>query len=200
MSLLDTIKGAREEASEAAAGRVAKSDAATDDAEAAKSSQGFSRKSAARAKPTRELAGSVRSGKKSPSEMSKEEKKAEREAKRTEEDLLYDAKKAVLESREDYRRTQKIWWGLVIAGLALSIISFGIGRYMQSTTGDLTGTMAAISVVLMVVAYALIIGAFVYDLVKVRPLRKQADEKILGMSKKRLRQTIDDFEDGKKGK
>ena len=127
--------------------------------------------------------------------MSKEEKKAAREAKRTEEDLLYEAKKAYLNKSDAYRFTQRVWWGLLGGGMVCSIISFLIMRNMQSNGGN--ESMATASVVLMVLAYVLIIGAFIYDLIKVRPLRNEANEKLAGMSKKRLNQLIAEEEERK---
>ena len=189
MSLLDTIKGAREEAQEAGTLLSSKKDEGTTAAaegDAPSTSAGFSRRSTARAKPTREAAGSVRTSAKSQAEMSKEEKKAAREAKRTEEDLLYEAKKAYLNKSDAYRFTQRVWF------------SFLIMRNMQSNGG--TESMATASVVLMVLAYVLIIGAFIYDLIKVRPLRNEANEKLAGMSKKRLNQLIAEEEERKAAK
>ena len=195
MSLLDTIKGAREEAQDAISQRTVtkKDDAADDAAETTTPSTqaGFSRRSAARAKPSREAAGSVRGGSKPKSEMTKEEKKAAREAKRTEEDLIFDLKKTMLENDETYKRTQRIWWGLLIAGIALTVISWGIMQSMRSG-GSQSETMATVSIVCMVLAYALVIGAFIFDMVKVRPLLNKADERIVGMSKRRMQRTLDE--------
>ena len=201
MSLLDTIKGAREEAQEAGTLLSSKKDESTTAAaegDAPSTSAGFSRRSTARAKPTREAAGSVRTSAKSQAEMSKEEKKAAREAKRTEEDLLYEAKKAYLNKSDAYRFTQRVWWGLLGGGMVCSVISFLIMRNMQSNGGN--ESMATASVVLMVLAYVLIIGAFIYDLIKVRPLRNEANEKLAGMSKKRLNQLIAEEEERKAAK
>ena len=130
--------------------------------------------------------------------MSKEEKKAARGAKRTEEDLLYEAKKAYLNKSDAYRFTQRVWWGLLGGGMVCSIISFLIMRNMQSNGGN--ESMATASVVLMVLAYVLIIGAFIYDLINVRPLRNEANEKLAGMSKKRLNQLIAEEEERKAAK
>ena len=203
MSLIDTIKGAREEAAEAGSLLSSKKNESaaqsTAESESTSSNAGFSRRSAARAKPAREAAGSVRTSAKSQAEMSKEEKKAAREARRTEEDLLYEAKKAYLNMNEAYRASQRLWWGLLGGGMACSIVSFMIMRYMQSGQSS-SESMATVSVVFMVLAYAQIIGAFIYDLVKVRPMRNEANDKLGGMSKKRLNQLIADEEARKAAK
>ena len=207
MSLMDTIKAAREEAAEAgtlptkkdreaAAAAKAKAEA---EQEQASSSGGFSRRSVARAKPRREAAGSVHVGEKPASEMSKEEKKAAKQAKREKEDLLLDAKHAVLDSREDYKHTQRIWWLMVGFGLGASVISFVTVQYMQRA-GVQSKVLAVMATVLMTVAYLLIIGAFIYDIRVVRPLRKQADDKILGMSNRKLKQVVAEDEERKAAK
>ena len=89
--------------------------------------------------------------------------------------------------------------GLLGGGMACSIVSFMIMRYMQSGQSS-SESMATVSVVFMVLAYALIIGAFIYDLVKVRPMRNEANDKLGGMSKKRLNQLIADEEARKAAK
>lgn len=206
MSLMDTIKAARAEAEEAG---TLPSKKAREEAAAAKAqpdaeqeqatSVGFSRRSAARAKPRREAAGSVHVGEKPASEMTKEEKKAAKQAKREKEDLLIDAKHAVLDSREDYKHTQRIWWLMVGFGLGASVISFVTVQYMQRA-GVQSTVLATMATILMAVAYLLIIGAFIYDIRVVRPLRKQADDKILGMSNRKLKQVIAEDEERKAAK
>ena len=207
MSLLDTIKGAREEAQEAgglipagkkdAAGK--KTDAAEADAQSQNSS-GFSRRSAARAKPRREAAGSVRmeSASKPESQMTKEEKKAAREKRRTEEDLIFDAKRAVLNQMPEYQRSQKIWWGLLIAGIVCTLLAWGV--LQQINANNIGQGYGAATAVIMVLAYVLVIGAFIFDLWKVRPMRKAADEQVAGMSKRRMQNLVEEEEARKAAK
>ena len=192
MSLLDTIKGAREEAEQAGTliGNQKKGDSSAESSEA--QPKRSYRSSAANAKPTREAAGSVRNVSEKP-EMTKEEKKAAREQRRADEDVAYDAKKIMLEQVPGYKRSQKIWWGMLIAGIVLTAASW---LYMR-TVGNgaqVTGDMAIPSIVMMVVAYVLVIGAFIYDLVRVRPMRNQVDDQLNGMTKKRMRRVITEEE------
>lgn len=205
MSLLDTIKGAKEEAQEAG-GLIAtgkkdaseKSNAA--EADASQSSSGFSRKSAARAKPRREAAGSVRveSFSKPESQMTKEEKKAARDKRRSEEDLIFDAKRAVLNQMPEYQRSQKIWWGLRIAGIVCTVIAWGV--LQQINANNIGQGYGAATAITMVVAYVLVIGAFIFDIWKVRPMRKAADEQVSGMSKRRMQRVIEEDEARKAAK
>ena len=205
MSLLDTIKGAKEEAQEAG-GLIAtgkkddseKSNAA--EADASQSSSGFSRKSAARAKPRREAAASVRveSSSKPESQMTKEEKKAARDKRRSEEDLIFDAKRAVLNQMPEYQRSQKIWWGLLIAGIVCTVIAWGV--LQQINANNIGQGYGAATAITMVVAYVLVIGAFIFDIWKVRPMRKAADEQVSGMSKRRMQRVIEEDEARKAAK
>ena len=194
MSLLDTIKAAREEAEEAGSllTQTKKSDAGVKDAttneEAAQT--GFSKRSAARAKPAREAAGSVRTtNAKDSSSMSKEERKAARNARRSEQDVAYDATQIVLDQQPGYKTARRISWGTMIVGMVFAIASFLIMQYMQRG-GAASESLAALSIGLMVLAYVSIIGSFVYDYIKVRPMRKKAEETTSGMTQKRMKRMI----------
>lgn len=194
MSLLDTIKAAREEAEEAGTllTQSKKSDTSTkgETTEGEPAQTGFSKRSAARAKPTREAAGSVRTtSSKDTSSMSKEERKAARDARRSEQDVAYDATQIVLDQQPGYKKARRISWGTMIAGMVCAIGSFLVVQYMQRS-GNGSGPLAALSIALMVLAYVTIIASFIYDYVKVRPMRKKAEEATAGMSQKRMKRMI----------
>ena len=204
MSLIDTIKGARDEATEASTLRstdkkdtAAAEVAGSSEGETGTSSGGFSRRSAARAKPVREAAGSVRtSGSTGGSDgkgLTKEEKKAARDKKRSEENISYDATQILHKEQPGYKASQRLWWILMGVGVACTIGSWGIMHYMQSS-GNESQTLMATSMVLMVVAYVVIIGAFIFDLVKVRPMRKKAEELADGMTLRRKKKLIEEHE------
>lgn len=196
MSLLDTIKGAREEAAEAGtlpgsnASKKEKADATTTD-EAAEGNTGFSRRSTARAKPKREVAGSVRTASSAAKDMSKEERKAQRKAQQSEDDLRRDVAESILKEQPGYVLSQRIWWGCVIGGMACAAFSWLIMRSLQSNA-DGGENLAMFSIGLMVFAYVLVIGAFIYDMVKVRPMRNAASEKVAGLTKRRLQKMADE--------
>lgn len=196
MSLLDTIKGAREEAEQAgslASVRRKDADAASIEDGKAKS-QGYARKSAANARPAREAASSVRVASSAPA--TKEEKKAAREARRSEEDLAYDTKKALLEQMPGYKRSQQIWWGLLIAGVLCTLIGWGVLRGIEPTESN-ADFIGKVTLAVMVLAYALVIGAFIFDMVKVRPMRNQVNEQVEGMTKKRMEKALADAQEQK---
>ncbi len=206
MSLMDTIKAARSEAEEAGTLPVGNKKAAgtTKATESSQSSasgnEGFSRRSTARAKPRRERAGSVHTegASKPKSEMTKEEKKAKKEEDRQTQDLVLDTKSVILKQMPEYQRSQRIWWAMLIGGIVLTITSYLLSRVVANGGNDVTSSMAMVSVFCMVGAYVLVIGAFIYDLVKVRPLRNAANEKLTTMSKKRMQRFLKEEKEGAK--
>lgn len=194
MSLKDTIRGAREEAS--ANGNPferGSKDASADkqaQADERKSSAGFERRSAARAKPTREASAGVRvvssKGKPKKSQMTKEEKKAERKREREIEDRRYNVSQMILEENEEYKRMRKIWWIFLIAGVVLMVIALGLYG-MVTSSGNPDTTMSFLAMGSMVAAYIVVICGLIFDWVKIRPLRKEASDRAQSMTDKRLR-------------
>ena len=209
MSLRDTLEAARKEVEDGGGIPFGKSKDTKEAAEE-ETSSGFSRRSTAKAKPTRERASSVRvvsaddakagrSGKK-PSEMTKEERKAERERQRDIEDLRNMAANALLKQDPVYKQQQRIWWIVLGIGLGFTIVSFGINWLMNNNEAYASGAMAMLALASLVLAYVCIIGAFIYDMVKSRPIRREYDEKVKGMSKKKLEQVLRDDEAAKAAK
>ena len=133
MSLRETINAAKREAQEANAPLAKKDekDAADEDERS-----GFSKRSVTRAKPAREAASGVRvvgasgggrtssaSGK-TPVEMTKDEKKRARRERRDEADRRASASQIVLKQIPGYKRSQRVWWGLLGTGFVCTIISW----------------------------------------------------------------------------
>lgn len=196
MSLRDTIDGARREAEGNMVGRPKKeAEAVTSDGE--EGNKGFARRSAAKAKPSREAAASVRMASKpkqtgllgGPSET-KEEKRERKQRERAESDLRTRAYDLVLRGMDGYRKSEKVFWVLVGGGMVLAVASLVLA-YMFGETTDLSTWQGILSVVTLVAAYALIIGAFIFDLVKRRPYRKQAEARVRGLSEKGLAELFD---------
>ena len=77
-------------------------------------------------------------------------------------------------------------------GLGLTVVSFGINYMLNRTGADTSGANVLVPVALisLVLAYVCIIGAFIYDLMKARPIRKRVDAEVKGMTKRRLEQII----------
>lgn len=209
MSLRDTINAATKEAQDG--GLTFGKKASEGEAEAEKSSSaGFVKKSTARAKPAREAGSSVRTvsggGKKAsePAEgglgglfrkksaEEKESEKADRRKRREEEDFRHQAYQILLNRDQEYRRGEKVWWAAIGAGFAFTIISLVLTYVLPEASRDLTMTAGKVSIGLLTAAYACIIGAFVYDWRKRRPLRKEVEKKVDGMTQKKLSQLFEE--------
>ncbi|MDD5800064.1 MAG: hypothetical protein PUD09_05455 [Coriobacteriales bacterium] len=198
MSLRDTIRGAREEAAANANDlRKGSDDTKPADDDVPKEREGFSKKSITRARPAREAAQGVRvvdargnsSHGKTP--QSKEERKEAKRRVRELDDMRATVSNIMLEQNPDYIHRRRVWWGLMGAGFAclvVELIVYGVGTQGGQAIGEVAGI---ISVLLMVLAYAAIIGSLVYDWVKVRPLRKVCDSVADGMTVKKMNSVID---------
>lgn len=191
MSLREMLEGARSEASRSSAAKP----------EPAPARKGASKKSASNAKPTREKAASVRTVSKNSkkaaatassfpgAKKTKEQKEAERTRRRKEreeEDYKNQAFQLLLNQNPQYKKSERVWWVLLGIGFAATLVSLVI-TFVFSTTDD--GTMSTrdiVSVTSLAVAYAFIIASFVFDWVKRRPIRKETEKKLQGMSQKKI--------------
>ena len=190
MSLRDTIEGARREAEGNAVGRPKKE--AENMASGEEEKKGFSRSSAAKAKPTREAAASVRVASKpkqtgavgGPAET-KEEKRERKRREREEQDFRNRAYDILLRSNDDYKRTERVFWIILGAGLALAVISL-VCVYLFGQSPDMSSWQGILSVGSLVAAYGFMIASFIYDWAKRRPYRKQTESRVRGLSDKKL--------------
>ena len=190
MSLRDTIEGARDEAKVTVDAMAKKSkDEKSEDEKAVPAYDPFKsgKSSAAGARPTREAAASVRMEgertKKNPATMTKEEKKAARAEERRLEDKRNTAYDYMLRNDPDYAKTNKTWWILLGVGFAMTIVSL-LFTYVFSNG------MGVIATVALILAYAFIIAAFVYDFRKRRKCRKSAEKRLQGMNDKRVAEYV----------
>lgn len=200
MSLRDTINGAREEAAKANA-PLAK-DASKDEADDSERT-GFSKRSVSRAKPAREAAAGVRvvsagssAGKssastagKAPVEMTKDEKKRARQERRTEQDRRTSASQIILHDTPGYKKSQKVWWGLLGSGFVCTIVSWLIPNVYPKAV-ESSAALNVVLLILLILAYGLIIAAFVYDWRVVRPMRKKAEATTSRMTNKKVTQVL----------
>lgn len=159
---------------------------------------GYVRKSAASAKPARDAGASVRvvatSGKEKRKQiakgedlsgLSKEEKRARKQERRLQEDRLYAASNALMRKDEDYARRRKFFWGLLAVGMVAIVIVW----LLLGVTDN--ANMQATQIVGLVIAYAAILGAFIYDLVRIRPIRNACQAKAESMSDKKISALIE---------
>ncbi len=203
MSLRDTIEEAKREA---AAGRSEGSSAdetTVEDDLNGNPRSGFSKKSVTRAKPVRDAGASVRvvsaseirSGKKNAagktqSEMSKEEKKEARRARRDAEDRRMTAARVLLKNNAEYKKGQRVWWIMLGVGIALTIFCGVIQYFAPNAARDPFSGWGLVSLICIVPAYGCIIGAFIHDWRKVRPIRQKCDAAVASMTDKKVMQVL----------
>ena len=164
-------------------------------------STGVARRSASSCKPSREAAGSVRVAASTSKErraeldrgedlsnLTKEEKKARKRELRMQEDRVYTALNVMLKEDFKYNRFRRVWWFLLGLGVVALVATWGL-LIVANKNGQPAG-MNVPEMVCTVVAYAAIIGALVFDFIKIRPLRNMYRAKAEGMSERQLDETI----------
>ena len=166
------------------------------------SGTGMARKSASSAKPARAAAGSVRvvpttaKAKRAAAERgedlsnhSKEEKKARKAELRREEDRIYTASSQLMKEDPDYPRLRRIWWVLLAIGIA-ALIGTWVMLAVMGQEGMATSAGQTAQFALIIAAYAAIIIAFIFDFMKIRPIRNACREKAAGMTAAKLDEVI----------
>lgn len=166
------------------------------------SGTGMARKSASSAKPARAAAGSVRvvpttaKAKRAAAErgedlsnLSKEEKKARKAELRREEDRIYTASGQLMKEDPDYPRLRRIWWVLLAIGIA-ALIGTWVMLAVMGQEGMATSAGQTAQFALIIAAYAAIIIAFIFDFMKIRPIRNACREKAAGMTAAKLDEVI----------
>ena len=167
---------------------------------------GLARKSASAAKPAREAAQGVRvvkasksggksaSASRSTAKMTKEEKRAARREQREREDLMAGVANAMMKKDPEYVRRRRLWWVFLSVGLVSVFLSFGASMLGGSTDNpyNLSTPGGILAVVSLVVAYAAIIGALVYEFVRIRPIRNAVTARARGLSDKKKRAVLEE--------
>ena len=163
---------------------------------------GATRKSAASAKPARAAASSVRvvpatsKDRRRAAErgeslegLSKEEKRARKREMRAKDDRIYAASNIMLKADEDYKKRRRVFWGIMVGAIVLILVTWILLSISLGTTGA-AQLDPTIQTVLVVLVYACIIGALVYDLVRIRPLRNYYRTRAEGMSDTRISEML----------
>ena len=162
--------------------------------------------SAAGAKPSREAASTVRAASSSGSTPGmggglfggggspeqKEARKEEKRRQREEEDFRQRGYDLILRSNEEYRRTDRTWWILIGVGFGMTIVSLILVWAFPANSTNYQTIVGIASVASLVLAYGLIIGAFVYDWRVRRPVRKAAERKVASYSDKKLAELFEE--------
>lgn len=203
MSLRDTINGARDEIMSARP-----KDEEQQDAQDSPKQAGMTRRSVAKAKPAREVASGVRvvssngtTKSASAAPQTKAQRRQAKEEHRRAQDRLIMASNALLSRDETYRKRRHIWWVLIGVGLVGTVLSFAT-MYLtpESASADFKTNMGIVAIVALVLAYGGILGALIYEFVRIRPMRNAMDEKARGMSAKRLDAIIKEDADERRSK
>lgn len=166
------------------------------------SRQGMARKSASSAKPARAAASSVRvvpasaKAQRAAAErtedlsgLSKEEKKARKAEIRRQEDRVYTASNALLKEDKDYVRLRRIWWVLLGIGIVALIGTWVLLAVLGQDAANMKAAQTA-QMAMIIAAYAAIIAAFIFDFIKIRPIRNACRATAAGMSDAKLDEVI----------
>ena len=162
---------------------------------------GMTRKSAGKAKPARTAAASVRvvptsaKAKRKAAErgedlsgLSKDEKRARKAQLRAQEDRVYNATNALMKADPDYAKRRRNFYVILGVGVAIIVLSFVL---MALWGNDGKDWQKGLQFATVIAAYVPIIGAFVYDFVRIRPIRNDARTRAEGMSDAKLVQVIE---------
>ena len=116
--------------------------------------------------------------------MTKEEKKAARAKERELENLVYTATTTLTNKDPQYKKLRKIWWGLLIAAVVFTALS-----WITLSTG-FGGQV--LSIVVLVLAYAGIIGALIMDFTVIRKRRNVFRDKVNAMTRKQVERVVEE--------
>ena len=162
---------------------------------------GMSRRSAASAKPARAAASSVHvvpssaKAKRKQAErgeslagLSREEKRARKAELRRQEDRVYTASNALMKENPDYAPRRRMFYILMGIGIALLVVAWVLMGLWGNNGSDFE---RGAQFWIVVLAYVPVIGAFVYDMVRIRPIRNEARAQAEGLSESRLNAVIE---------
>lgn len=116
--------------------------------------------------------------------MTKEEKKAQRAKERELENLVYTATTTLTNKDAQYKKLRRIWWGLLISAVVFTALS-----WITLSTG-FGGQV--LSIVVLVLAYAGIIGALIMDFTVIRKRRNVFRDKVNSMTRKQVERVVEE--------
>ena len=88
----------------------------------------------------------------------------------------------------DYNRYRKIWMILIAAGIAVIVVAFILFSFAGNKP---SATLSVVEYATVAIAYIAIFAAFIFDFVKIRPIRNEARAKAEVMSEARLSATVE---------
>ena len=164
---------------------------------------GMARKSSSSAKPARAAASSVRVQASSSqarrkqreqgedlSGLSREEKRARKQQRRMQEDRIFTAAQTLMKEDFDYNRYRRAWWVFLAVGI-IALVGVWISMAVVNNDAAAREVLAVPQMVGIVVAYACIIVGFIFDFIKIRPIRNQCRAIAEGMSEAKLNAVIE---------
>ena len=107
------------------------------------------------------------------------EKRARKKEQRLREDRAYAVSYELLRGEPEYKSRRRVFWALLAVGIVATLFVWAMMVFAPSENA---GTMQIAQIAGLVVAYAAIIGSFIYDIVRIRPLRNDARSRAEGMS------------------
>lgn len=116
--------------------------------------------------------------------MTKEEKKAAKAKERELENLVYTATTVLTNRDPQYKKLRRIWWGLLISAVVFTALS-----WLTLSTG-FGGQV--LSIVVLVLAYAGIIGALIMDFTVIRKRRNVFRDKVNAMTRKQVERVVEE--------
>lgn len=127
----------------------------------------------------------------------KDERRLERE-RRDREALVANIE---LKKHPRYAMYRRVWWILLGLGLLMTIVCWIVMAANPETSKDPNSIMGLASTVTLIAAYACILAGFIFDWIKVRPLRRRAEKVAAQMNDKKLNAAIEeDYEQRKAAK
>lgn len=197
MSIKETITNAMDEARDAGSlpSWLAGNKTSTKPTKSKKDDEkkGALKASLAQAKPAKEKAYGVRDAHsvKQTHQKTAVEKRAQRRAERDERDRRVAVSRILLNQDPVYRKRQNILWITLFTGLVCIALSWVINYYNPQAMYQMDHIEGIAEVVLLVLAYALVILGFIYDLKFVKPFRNAVDRKVSALTSKKVYQLLD---------
>lgn len=161
---------------------------------------GAARKSASSAKPARAAASSVRVVPATSKErrrelqqgeslegLSKEEKKARKQEMRLREDRMMSAANILMKRDDEYNKKRYIFWALVIVGMVVAL-----AVWLLMSFSPTIGQSPVVQYGGIIIAYAAVIGGFIYDLVAIRPIRNYYKATVAGMTDRKVLDVLEE--------
>lgn len=161
---------------------------------------GAARRSASSAKPARAAASSVRVVPATSKErrrelqqgeslegLSKEEKKARKQEMRLREDRMMSAANILMKRDDEYNKKRYIFWALVIVGMVVAL-----AVWLLMSFSPTIGQSPVVQFGGIIIAYAAVIGGFIYDLVAIRPIRNYYKATVAGMTDRKVLDVLEE--------